>query len=71
MDAIYLPLSGTNHFVSFRKACLYYSTYGFPVEQVEEKLKAGEIVIGAPKVPPTQRVILHPTEGRYFIEDRA
>jgi hypothetical protein len=64
-------LHETSHFVSFQRACLYYSAYGVPREQVEQKLQAGEITIGAPKVPQTQRVILHPTEGRYFIEDRA
>lgn len=65
-----MVLQGTCNFVSLRKAVLYYSAYGVPLEQVEQKLQDGEITIGVPQVLPTQRVILHPTEGRYFIEDR-
>lgn len=66
-----MTLQGTNHFVSFKRAVLYYSVYGYPREQVEQKLQDGEITIGVPQVTQKQRVILHPTEGRYFIEDRA
>ena len=66
-----MTLQGTSHFVSFQRAVLYYSTYGYPLEQVEQKLQDGEITIGVPQVTPKQRVILHPTEGRYMIEDRA
>lgn len=65
-----MTLQGTSHFVSFQRAVIYYSAYGVPLEQVERKLQAGEIAIGVPQVTPKQRVILHPTEGRYFIEDR-
>ena len=65
-----MTLQGTSHFISFQKAVIYYSTYGYPLEQVEKKLQAGEITIGVPQVTPKQRVILHPTEGRYLIEDR-
>lgn len=64
-------LQGTSHFVSFKRAAIYYSAYGVPLEQVEKKLQDGEIAIGVPQVTPKQRVILHPTEGRYYIEDRA
>ena len=66
-----MTLQGTCHFVSFQKAVIYYSTYGYPLEQVQQKLKDGEIAIGVPQVTPKQRVILHPIEGRYFVEDRA
>ena len=66
-----MTMHGTCHFVSFQKAVLYYSAYGVPLEQVQKKLQDGEITIGVPQVTPKQRVILHPTEGRYFIEDRA
>ena len=66
-----MTLQGTSHFVSLHRAIIYYSAYGYPREQVEQKLRDGEIVIGVPQVLRTQRVILHPTEGRYFIEDRA
>jgi hypothetical protein len=65
-----MTLQGTSHFVSFRKAVIYYSAYGVPLEQVEKKLQDGEIAIGVPQVTPKQRVILHPTDGRYLIEDR-
>ena len=65
-----MTLQGTSHFVSFQRAVLYYSAYGCPREQVEKKLQDGEITIGVPQVTPKQRVILHPTEGRYLIEDR-
>lgn len=65
-----MTLRGTNHFVSFQKAVIYYSTCGCPREQVERKLQDGEIAIGVPKVTPKQKVILHPIEGRYLIEDR-
>ena len=65
-----MTLQGTSNFVSFQRAVIYYSIYGVPLEQVEKKLQAGEIAIGVPQVTPKQRVILHPTEGRYFIEDR-
>lgn len=66
-----MTMHGTSHFVSFQRAVLYYSTYGVPLEQVQQKLQDAEITIGVPQVTPKQRVILHPTEGRYFIEDRA
>lgn len=66
-----MTLQGTSHFVSFQKAVIYYSTYGVPLEQVQQKLQDGEITIGVPKITPKQRVILHPIEGRYLIEDRA
>ena len=65
-----MTMHGTSHFVSFQKAVIYYSAYGVPQAQVEQKLQDGEITIGVPQVTPKQRVILHPTEGRYFIEDR-
>ena len=65
-----MTMHGTSHFVSFRKAVIYYSAYGVPQAQVEQKLQDGEIAIGVPQVTPKQRVILHPTEGRYLIEDR-
>lgn len=66
-----MAIHETSHFVSLKRAEIYYSAYGYPREQVEQKLQAGDIVIGVPQVTPKQRVILHPTEGRYFIEDRA
>lgn len=66
-----MTTTGTSHFVSLKRAELYYSTYGCPREQVKLKVDNREIVIGVPQVTPKQRVILHPTEGRYFIEDRA
>ena len=66
-----MTMYGTSHFVSLQRAVLYYSAYGYPREQVEKKLQDGEITIGVPQVTPKQRVILHPTEGRYYIEDRA
>ena len=65
-----MTLQGTSHFVSFKRAVIYYSAYGVPLEQVQQKLQDGEITIGVPQVTPKQRVILHPTEGRYLIEDR-
>ena len=63
-------MHGTSHFVSFQKAVIYYSAYGVPQAQVQQKLQDGDIAIGVPQVTPKQRVILHPTEGRYLIEDR-
>ena len=65
-----MTMHGTSHFVSFHRAVIYYSAYGVPLEQVQKKLQDGEITIGVPQVTPKQRVILHPTEGRYLIEDR-
>lgn len=66
-----MTTTGTTYFVSLKRAEIYYSAYGYPREQVQLKIDNGEIKIGVPQVTPKQRVILHPTEGRYFIEDRA
>jgi len=55
--------TGTSHFISFSRACLYYSNMGFKPSDVSEKIASGEILIG----PPKTNLKLFTKEGRYFI----
>lgn len=59
--------TGTAHFVDKAAADSYYS-YGFSPEDVSEKIKNGEIFIGAPKIKEGQKLLVHAKERRYFIE---
>lgn len=61
---------GTNHFVSRESAVRYYrDAYANNAEQaVQDKLAAGEIVIGKPLVGPGNTLFVIPGEGRYGIE---
>lgn len=58
---------GTAHFVDKAAADKYYS-YGYSPSDVSEKIKNGEIFIGAPKINPGQKLGVYSGEGRYFIE---
>lgn len=60
---------GTNHFISFDAACRYYQEYGLEPSDVRDKLEDGDIQIGKPLLPDHARLMLHPDEGRYFIEE--
>ncbi len=60
--------TGTSHFVSFSRACLYYSNMGFKPSDVSEKIKNGEIKIGPPKTKNGQKLFTN-NEGRYVIQD--
>ena len=59
---------GTNHFVDFRSACEYYRNYGHDSGDVQEKIDAGEVVIGQPKIRLGQSYG-KTQEGRYWIEE--
>jgi len=64
---------GTSHFVSVRAATRYYAAYGHGSSEVMEKLIAGEIHVGRPKLIPGQRLVVVDNEtgrrwdGRYAI----
>lgn len=60
---------GTHHFVSRAAAIRYYARQGIDAHDVDEMLKEGAIAFGAPTPPPGNRVIIEPSEGRYFIEE--
>jgi hypothetical protein len=57
---------GTCNFESFAAAVAYYKPYGFLVEDVLDKLDAGEIAIGRPDAPPG--VVVYLDNGRYLME---
>ena len=59
---------GTCNFISFEAACKYYSDYGFSKEDVNDKVKNGEIIIGRPVTDNCDKVLFNRAEGRYFIE---
>jgi hypothetical protein len=61
---------GTSHFVSLDTACRYYADYDLNREQVEAKIKAGEIHIGPPACKSWQRLEIIDRGTRYgLIED--
>ncbi len=60
---------GTNHFVSRAAAIRYYAAQGIDARSVDQKLKAGEIELGAPPPREGYRAIVEPSEGRYFMEE--
>lgn len=62
-------MRGTNHFMSFDAACRYYQEYGLEPGDVQGKILDGDIQIGEPRLPDHARLMLHPGEGRYFIEE--
>lgn len=64
---------GTSHFVDLNSAVRYYMPYNdgnwrVAKAEVDAKLKAGEIAIGAPEPGEGEIVLLNKREGRYFIE---
>ncbi len=58
---------GTAHFKDLRAAKLYYRDYGYDGEEVNAKLRAGEIFIGPPKLKDGERVILIDHYRRYAV----
>jgi hypothetical protein len=61
---------GTAHFISKAAARRYYIAQGDETPNVDEKLAAGVIHIGRPKVNPGERAFVHRSEGRWFIETK-
>ncbi len=67
-------ISGTCHFVSFSKACLYYSSYeedmtiGDIMSLVRSKIEEGSICIGPPELFPGETLVLVDDGTRYAIE---
>ena len=66
--------TGTNHFVDADAAIRYYLPYfegdiNAARKGVQRKLDSDAIFLGAPQRRPNTRVVLHRTEGRYFIEE--
>jgi hypothetical protein len=67
--------NGTNHFVSFSKACVYYSDYeedatlGDIMSLVNSKIADGSICIGKPDLFPGEALVLIDDGTRYAIEE--
>jgi hypothetical protein len=59
---------GTSHFTSREAATSYYRNYGFRSEDVEEKIKQGEIKIGPPQAKEGETIFINQEEGRYFVK---
>lgn len=62
-------ITGTSHFDSLTSANRYYANYGYIAMDVSDKIKAGEIHIGQPKLKPGQTLSLNTKEGRYFVTE--
>jgi hypothetical protein len=58
---------GTSYFFSFGSACQYYKDYGYNSNDVERKLKDGEIHIGTPPLKENECLSSGNSEGRYFV----
>lgn len=61
--------TGTSNFVSKKAAIKYYQNYDCDVEEVNRKIKDGEIEIGRPKVPEGMTLWVNQEEGRYMLAD--
>ncbi len=64
-------ITGTAYFPTVHSAIKYYKGYGYDntARAVNRKIKEKEIFIGKPAAKSGQRIYLHPSEGRYFIEE--
>lgn len=63
-----MTITGTNHFVSFERAVLYYKEYGYSKSDVRLKVNTGEICIGAPRLNEGERLVFLDCACRYGIE---
>lgn len=59
---------GTPYFENVERARDYYVGYHISENDVDKKIKNGEIFIGKPKLKTGERLLLNKEEGRYFIE---
>lgn len=59
---------GTAHFRSLDEALRYYAAYDFTRDDVTEKIRVGEISIGAPLARPGQTLSTD-SDGRYWITE--
>jgi hypothetical protein len=58
---------GTNNFVNFQSALLYYAPQGYAEEDIQEEIDSGAITIGKPHCEDDEYIT---TEGgRYFINE--
>jgi hypothetical protein len=60
---------GTNNFVSRQRAYIYYRDYGYHISDIDQKIRDGEIAIGAPDLKPGQRLFIIDNGTRYAIEE--
>ena len=58
---------GTSHFVSKTAAINYYKSYGNDTEEVNRKLRDGELQIGRPKSLPGRATRVD-EDGRWHVE---
>ena len=58
---------GTSHFRSKQDILNYYKPYGISFEDIDNKIKRGEIHIGKPKLEKGETLGIIKNEGRYSI----
>ncbi len=62
--------TGTSHFVSLQTAVRYYKDYGYGLNDVQQKVKDGEIHLGPPVVKDGQKLSII-DGGRYALTEEA